>query len=1133
MKNYLSKEFFDSTNQLFRKMRTTCLVLMVCVSSLFAANVKSQVAKVNISFKNVSILQVIETIENQTDYLFVYDKNVLDLNREVSLEVKNQSVAEVLNNIFSNTNVIYAMEGTNIMLMQKSEAEQQQRKVSGKVTDSSGVTLPGVSVIVKGTTTGVITDMDGKYSLSKVPENATLVFSFVGMKTQEIAVSGKTDINVTLLDETIGIDEVVALGYTTQKKRDMIGSVAKISDQQLAAPAYKNFTSALQGKASGVYVSGDKIRIRGVNSISLSTEPLWIIDGIPGNGSNLNPNDIESISILKDASATALYGSSGANGVIAVTTKSMKGKKSQIKVELTSGLSELMNTDLKLMDNKQMLSFMDQAKLNASKYDGSAYAPYDPNVAWNWDIKIPNRITREEAEKNNFNGFKESVQNGKYNQMYLNATKGFDSGSALFTLTYRNEEGDYKGLSSDKILSRVVFNFSPMKNVEININSINNYNKAKSTGMGSSGFGGVDIRPPFMPLYDINDPTGYWAPGDNPLITGDDKYRNNRNEAFSSLNYAKIKIDLPFIKGLSIAGIGSANFNYSKSWDWYAKELMSFSNQTISQATEATSFGRSYLYRGEVNYDRIIGKHAYAILLLAEGTKGYSSSLNASGYNLNGSYPILGTPSDKNTMNSTIAEGGGFAYIGRATYKFKDRYLFEANIRRDGLSVLPRDNRWAIFPSMGLGWIISDEPFFSKGIFNMLKLRGSIGKTGNAAVPSFAYIPTLGIKNPSSSSYDQYNYTLITNIAANVKWETSDNLDFGFDYGLLENKINGSVAYFNKETSGLLLKVPLPPSAGLSSAGNSYWANVGNMRNSGFEFSLNMNPIRTKYFTWDVSINHTIVDNKVLSLDPNIDIAGTGIFGSQNRTITKKGEKLATYYLPIYNGVNVDKGNTEIYERDAKIFAETGTTIATGKLINGTTVNAGKNQFVMTGKSQLPTFYGGIRNTITYKEFDCILMITYSGGNYFLDEYDRLTREVGIGQMALRESLINEVWKKPGDVASEPDAIYNGGTFYNDAGELTNKRVSTSGLSTKYLKPADNIQIKEITLGYTFRKSLISMISLDNLRLYFNINNPIYWSKAGNERNPEVQISSGNVDGYFRNGTYLNRTYSLGLLVNF
>lgn len=1126
-------------------VRMVFVILFLSTEFIYAGSYAEQTS-LSLKLRNVTITQVLESIEKQTEFQFYYNNNLINSEKRVSIDMADASVFSILDKLFANTNINYKVINKDIILtVKKTTTPNQQGQASGKtikgvVTDRNGDPLIGVSIAVKGNSSkGTTTDADGGYELNDVATGMSLVFSYIGMEPQEVTVGNNSVINVVLKDATFDLEEVVALGYTTQKRKDMIGSIAKIS-KDISTPAYSNITAALQGKASGVFVSQDKIRIRGVNSISLNTDPLWIIDGIPGNGSELNPNDIESVTILKDASATALYGSSGVNGVIAITTKSYAGQKSTMSIEVDGGFSNLMGTNYKTMDSRSFIGLYDRAIQNDSKYTGAAPYEWQPSSAYSWNPKIPAdrySMTREQAMNYSHGGIDDYTQTGKYYQIHMTATKAFDKGNALLSITYRNSENTQIGPHYDKLLARTALNFSPVKYLDINFNSINHYWNNQTNAAGS-----ILVRSPFMPIYDPTNATGYWAPGENPIMRGNSNYREERSKGFSSTNYLKATLEIPFVPGLSISGIGNANFDFSRYTNWYHKELMDFNNQNVSKADDNANFNNSFLYRGEINYNQTFGDHTVSFLGLAEGRKYYTSPVNASGYNLNGSYHILGTPGNMLNMSSPRTEGGSMAYIGRITYKYKEKYLLEGNIRRDGLSALSANNRWATFPSVGLGWVLSEESFFKVPFISLLKIRGSYGKTGNSAVPAFVYLPGFSIMQPSYASYEEYMYTAFNNLASDVKWETSDNTDIGIDFGFLNNRINGSIAYYNKETSGLLLQVPLPPSAGIKIeanqnwVSNTVWKNVGNMRNNGVEFNIQANAITNKDFAWDISYNHTWANNKVLELDPSVDLTGSGLFGSY--TLTKSGGKIGTYYLADFAGIDPEKGIPLIWERDATIFTETGKTVRTGNKVPASASNCGNNQFYLDGKSTLPSYFGGLRNSFRYKDFDLNFLITYTGGNHFMDYVDWRLHYVHTGENALATDLIENSWQKPGDIAKYPEILMNGGFYYDNDGNpsdaMNPPANNDNPTTTQFLRSGTNIQLKEFTLGYKLPKRLIAKAGMENVRFYFNMTNILYWSKDGHNGTPEIGVNGGsNINGILRYDAFLPRTCSFGVSVKF
>lgn len=1115
-------------SKFLKRMRIVALLLLISITQTFALDTYAQNKRLSLNVKNETILNILEKLEDRSEFYFMFDASRVKVNQRKSVDCENKPIRSILDQLFEDTGIGYSINDRQILLTTiDNSIVEQQKTIFGKVSDSSGSPLPGVTVVVKGTTQGTITDADGNYSISNIPDDAILQFSFVGMKTQEIAFVGQTSINITLAADAIGIEEVVALGYTTEKKKNMIGSVAKISTEELISPAYSNFKAALQGKAAGLYVSQDKIRIRGINSISLSSEPLWVIDGIIGDGSNLNQNDIESITVLKDAAATALYGSSGANGVIVVTTKTMSKGGSKLSVIVNTGFESFIGKGYPTVNTSEYFEIMDESKLNASNYSGEEYIPFDPNKAFDWNSAIPGRLTRAEAEAINTRAFDDATDVGRYSEIYLSATENLKKGQVYFSLTYRDNNGQIKGKSSDKLVGRLGINYTPLKNLDVHLNTTNTLTNGITSGaeLGLS-------RPPIMPLYDETDITGYWSPGDNPLVGGDSRFREDSYSNFSSTTYLKSNYQIPFVKGLSVGTVLKVGFNGRKDLDWYAEELLAENFQSISKAREIFYFSNNYLYRGQIDYNRSFNQHSISAIILAEASHSYSNNLSAEGTHLNGSYHLLGTPGSMKSMGSSRVESTSIAYIGRVSYNYKGRYLLEGNIRRDGISLLAENNRWSTFPSVGMGWILSDESFFNIPQISLLKIRGSIGKTGNAAVPQFAYASTYTINSPSGTTYDTYNTSYIKNLASDIEWETSDNLDIGFDFGLFSNKINGSVAYFNKKISGLLLQVPIPPSTGIvSSSGNTVWDNIGNMENSGIELDLNISALRKIDFSWDISLNLSTNKNEILALSPSVDVKGEGIYGNNSWTLTKKGEKLATYYLPEFAGIDTDKGIPMIWERDAQLFAETGETKKTGNRVPATSLNEGRNQILQSGKSSLPDLYGGINNTLRYKDLSLNIVVTYAGGHYFIDQRLSSLTNAGFGSHTKLADLMADSWQNPGDNAKYGELIYNNGFYYDDEGNATTVRSTAAGMTTQFLKKADNIQLKTLTLTYSLKR-LVSKTKISDLQVYANINNVAYWSKAGKWHHPE-EVIGPNVDGYTRLGALMTRTYSIGFSVNF
>jgi TonB-linked SusC/RagA family outer membrane protein len=1125
----------------------------------------SQQKKVTLSLKNVTVKTALEALKAQSGLSYWINANDVDMQKVISVNLKSKTVEDALKAILKGQDVRYQLSGDHIVISKASRvAEPKQetnspqteemRQLIGKVTDDKGQALPGVTIVVKGTATGTITNVDGNYSFPKVSPDETLVFSFVGMQSQEVSIGNKDVINVALSESNTSLNEVVVVGYGTAKKRDIVGSIASINSKDLMVdPAYTDFNELLQGKASGVYVTDDGIRIRGMNSISNSTEPLYVIDGvISGNiGDLLNPSDIKSIDILKDAAATSIYGSRASNGVIIITTKSGDTGSNSFNVQVNTGIDEYVTDGFGTANTTTQLAAMDLAIQNSHKYDPTVpNVPYDPKDAFTYNVlfltdangKASNfdYFTRAYIASNNINtdALKAVERNGSYKEANLSTSKSFDNGKEglFFSLNYRYTNGDVEGAFGDKLISRFGLNFAPLKNLKIRVNSTAAYIK------NTAGTTITDDRwLPFMPLYDPTDPTGYWMPGANPLAHGIHNYVDDYTTSSRLSTDLYGEYDIPYVQGLSIRTTLDYDYSIGGTNNWSSSIMNGGPNgKPVSLANASYTIGQSELGDFGLNYDRTFGNHSFSAVLLEEIQKGVSNYIDVNAQNLTTTYHEVGT-----TPGTILSAGAGLSdesasisTLGRLDYRFKERYMLEASVRRDATSAFSPDKQSATFASVGAGWIVSDESFFKNSInwMNLLKLRGSYGTTGNASMPSYAYMNTYNI----ALSYMNLPYTYINNIGnPDASWETSINTDIGFDFGFLENKINGSLAYYDKNVNNLLLQVPLPLSAGIF-GNNSIWQNIGDMSNKGIELNINYVPIRTTDFSWNLSFNFTNNKNEVNSLYPDLDNNGAGIQGTNSPTITRKGGKLAEFYIPEYAGIDPQKGIPMIYAINQTVYAETGNTVKTGELIPLNSETGTANRMIQTGKSSMPDWYGGFTNNFRYKNLDFSFMLSYAGSFYFLNYAAWEGREVGFGYTRLNSDIITNSWKKPGDIAKYPELIFGGGNYYNSAGSLSNTLVpeysgsgSLGGMTTEDLVNGTYLKIKYITLGYTLPKALDSKIGIKNLRLSGTINNFLTFSKSPKAIDPEMSIPSnleGNVAWY---GLPPTRTLSFSLSIDF
>ena len=746
------RKFFST--KLILIMRLTLFLMLV---GIFGVSAKSwsQQTDLKLDYKSTTIKQILNCIEDQSNYNFVYNNNDFNVEKKVDITINNASIQEILDRLLEETGMGYKIMDHIIIISSKevnnfSKIEDQAKKtVTGKVTDSFGSPLPGVTLVVKGTTQGTITDSEGNYNFAKIPGDAILVFSFVGMKTQEISAAGKASINVTMEEKTVGLEEVVAIGYGTVKKRDMIGSVASITAKDLLKTAPVSIESALQGMAAGVQVNSgagipgapQQIKVRGISSISSGTDPLWIIDGIPVQSTTMddsyngetnqsilsmyNPNDVESIEVLKDAAATSIYGSRGSNGVILVTTKS--GKKGALKVNaaIKTGFSNWEKKNIGYANSKDYISIMDLAYQNSGDQD------YDiPNAISSLD-GATETMTREEALATNTNWADEISRTGSFYEADFSASKGTDDGNSYLSLKYRKDQGNLKFNNLETVSANTNLNYKLLGCFDLGYRLFASYsdNDRINSGDGKNGAGGwgqINSNSlPWMKVYDSKGLNGYWnsrayvnaLAGINPINS------QSNLTTMNILSSLRAVLHLP-VKGLTLKGEYGLNYVANKARSWRSEALLLDGAVALESKYET----KIKNYNAYLNYDVPINKdHVLNLVAGVENTRQNRHYMDMRGDGLVGSYPEVGTPTTLTGSTGIDEESYLRGYFGRVNYKMFNKYLIGMSARRDGISKFTSDNRWANFFSGSLGWMISEEKFFHVTPISLLKLRGSYG----------------------------------------------------------------------------------------------------------------------------------------------------------------------------------------------------------------------------------------------------------------------------------------------------------------------------------------------------------------------------------------------------------------------
>ena len=1053
----------------------------------------------------------------------------------------------------------------------------QERVITGRVTDQEGQPIPGVNILEQGTVRGTITDAEGNYSINVTDVAKILVFSYVGYISEEVIIDNRAVVNVTLFPDVSQLSEVVVIGYGTKKKRDVIGSVASVSSQEINQLPFPSFDASLQGLAAGVQaistsgVPGAPVRvlIRGTNSISSGTDPLYIVDGMPIfaglNGlertnattpqsplSLINPNDIASIEILKDAAATAIYGSRGSNGVILITTKSGKNNEGTTEISYNAGISEINRTagDVGFANTREWFGLMDQARAN------SGLTPYDPSLNTNFFIDDPvSTLTRGQAENIQTDWFDQIIRTGSFQDINISSSRGTERGAFYISANYRDDQGILKTNRLQRFSGRANLDFTPVNNLQtgVRLNLVYTKNdRVKSAGGGglSSSSGGnsggfAQANRNALSWYPINNPdheSGYWNPlaGINLAANIDENLIQDNVEQYRALGNIFLDYSLPWVKGLSFRTELSVDFIQNNSVFWVDGFLREDGAQAVDRAVTSNNFN----YNLYATYNRAFGQHHINAVFGGESQESDRYRRESSGDQLSGTYQQLGSPGNRLSMFAGL-EGERYlrAFFGRVDYKFKDRYIFGISLRRDGSSAFTPDNRWGTFTAFSAGWILSDEEFFNLNAFNLFKIRGSFGQTGNQNIPGGLDVTQYRSNRRYGTEDVISGGTTVRSIgSADLTWETTNSYDIGIDFGLLQNRISGSVAYYIQDVEDLLLQVPIPVSTGLDGS-SSIWANAGKLNNQGLEFNISAVNVNKGNFKWTTTFNLTLNTNEIKELNPDVDASGQGIISGN--TITRKGGRLGAYFLAEYAGIDPQRGVELIYEIDRDLFLETGETVKTGRRIPATQTNVRDHRIIHNDQTGLPTYFGGFTNTFDFKGFDLSVFFSFMGGNHIYDYAQHRTSYAQRGQQVLRKEIIGNTWTQPGDNAQYPQLRWDSSYPWNWNNE-TREWVEESGnynhesiFHDRFLQKVDFIRLRNVQLGYNFPQQLLKKLKLQGLRMFVSGTNLLTFTDYDGW-DPEVTITTGgnqNVNlspGFIGNPPLPHlRTYSFGLNAKF
>ncbi|MGS2740227.1 SusC/RagA family TonB-linked outer membrane protein [Sinomicrobium sp. M5D2P17] len=983
----------------------------------------------------------------------------------------------------------------------------QEKTITGNVTDADGLPLPGVNILVKGTSAGTQTDFDGNYSIS-AETGKTLIYTYIGMETVERQIGESSAINIKMTESAQTLDEVIIVGYGTQSKRKLTDNIAKLTADDISEIPTPSLQNSLSGKAAGVQVTqtngkvegGINIRIRGVASIGAGAEPLYVLDGIPLINDNesstdaptnplitLSPNEIESIDILKDASASAIYGSRGANGVVLITTKKGKAGKSTLSLNMSHGVSRPTNKR-EWLNSSEYIELFTEANINTyGEEDGRT------NAEGVFDYLAAGADWRNGEIDTDWQDL--AFQNGYTTNTDLSLSGGNEKTIYFFSGAYNDTKGIVRGNELERITARI--NLTHQLSDKFRTGANMSFSRTKIDRIANDNAFVTPLQAiaqsPLSPAY-LEDgepnPNTLYA---NFLLQDRHAFYNTVIRRLTGRAFGEYQF-LPSLK-----------FNSDFGYDLYYQTEDSFTgSQAPFQSTNGEAFAaslgtESYVFSNYFTFSKNFGSiHDLEVVAGMEYNNTNRRYQSVTGIQFPGD--------DFQTIDGaaeiTAGEGSNtrhtfLSYFARATYSLYDKYLLKASIRRDGSSRFGKDKQFGTFSALSAGWIISEEDFLAgSDVLSFLKLRASWGQTGNANIDNFA---SRGLFGPIS--YNQRPGIAPTQ-AENpfLTWEKVDQYDIGIEYGFLNNRISGEIDYYKKKSDGLLLANPLPLTSGLT----EIQRNTGLMENSGVEFVLNTKNIVKDNFTWNTSFNLARNKNEVKELPDD----GADIISGQN--IIREGEALNAFYLLEYAGVDPENG-------DALFF--TNTINEDGNLSKETTNNPNNARRIVTGQP-FATWIGGLTNTILFNGFDFSFTfqgewgasIYNAGGLYQSSNGDYWDNQS-------RDQL--KRWQQPGDITDVPQARFFGSNGVTH--------------STRYLQEADFIRLRNLTLGYTIPQSAVDKMGLSKLRVYFSGFNLLTFTNYEGY-DPEARSDAGDtaagqgIDFYSAPAA---STYSIGVNINF
>ena len=1109
-----------NTQKTIKIMRLITLFLVIGMSMTYASNSYAQITTLSLDVNNKTVREVFNEIENSSEYVFLYNRATLDANRVVSISAEKETIIEILDKLFADTDNIYKVSDRQVYIskaekhledVDKRTETQQKKTITGIVLDQHGESIIGANVVEVGTANGTVTDIDGRFTL-QVEDNAVIQITYIGYLEQNIDTRNRIRFDVVLLEDTKVLDEVVAIGYGVQRKMDLTGSVANVTSDKLNTQSNINIGAALQGKIAGVDIvsqggspgAGSRIMIRGIGTLN-NANPLYIVDGMyMDNMDHINPNDIESIDVLKDASSSAIYGSRAANGVVIITTKAGSNTEGvpQVDVSLNFGL-QTPNKYLNMLNAEEWaeVTTVARAAIGSPILDMAQDLSNKPDNDWQ-------RIMLGSALMQNYN---------------VSLSGGSKAYTYYTSLGYMNQEGVVKGTNYERYTLQFKSDYKKgilsIGNNIVLTNSNDSPHPAESRG---GLLGSILQSVPTLDKYDESRVGGYGGSyGDvvnlnHPLGVMDSDLHERYNENIRA--YINLYAELELLSGLKYKFNLTPDYHFNRYTTYEGIYDWGLRTNDLTSLAENRGRWNNMLVENTLSYVKnfnnghnvsLLGGYSYQdnkyryMTARGKGLPDGIKEIDAATIER-----VTGGNSSRNVLTSVFA---------RAFYSYKNRYLFTATIRRDGSSKFAKSNRYGNFPSFSIGWNVAEENFMSEvDWLDQLKIRGGYGVLGNQEIGNYQFASTIttGINYPDGyGGLLQGAFPKIFS-SPNIKWEETAMTNIGLDFVSFNNRLTLTTDYYIKRTSDILLTVPIPISSG---GANDPIRNAGEIVNKGLEFTLGWNDRLDNGISYSVDFLGNFISNEVEKMGTGSqEIWGGATNQNINTSKTVAGYPIGGYWLIPVDGFFHSEAEVAEHSKDGKLIQETAKPgDIRFKDVNGDGV-INDDDRVYSG-SPFPNFTASLNGTIAYKNFDLMIGLQGVFGNKIYNATRQTLEDVTKGTNFLKE--VYDYWTPENPNASHPRLAWD------------DPNRNTRAESNRYLEDGSFVRLRSLQLGYSVPKNILGQ-HLENTRVYFNAENLFTITKYSGY-SPDVNTSSATARG-FDNFIYpTNRVLMIGMNLTF